>query len=174
MTHCHQLCSARTPKKKCSENPPALRKLRANATLRNNSRACGALASFRLSLLTQREAQNCAAPASSPPPFRFICVHFSFELFEYEQLGVACFASLSREHASHSVRAHSTHARVTLILEWGYARSAQARATVYYKSRTERTGEKGSGERGNAPQARMRSSEKKKRKRQGAPQARPA
>ena len=34
----------------------------------HNSRACGALASFRLSLLTQREAQNCAAPASSPPP----------------------------------------------------------------------------------------------------------
>ena len=65
---CDSLPPARTPKKKCSENPPALRKLRANATLRNNSRACGALASFRLSLLTQREAQNCAAPASSPPP----------------------------------------------------------------------------------------------------------
>ena len=61
------------------------------------------------------------------------------------------------------MRAHSTHARVTLILEWGYARSAQARATVYYKSRTERTGEKGSGERGNALQARMRRKKAKKK-----------
>ncbi len=74
---------------KSSENAPAhvaclrlshkraLRKLRANATLRNNSRARGALASFRLSLLTQREAQNCAAPASSPPlPFHLCSLFF--------------------------------------------------------------------------------------------------
>ena len=127
MTHCHQL----GPLKKNALKIHLLSENYAPTQLYATTRAPAAhLLPFAFH--SPHNVKLKIAPLPLPrSPFRFICVHFSFELVECEQSGVACFASLSREHASRSVRAHSTHARVTLILEWGYARSAQVRATVY-------------------------------------------